>query len=142
MSEATSGNKPHTDPGCRFAHPGYKTSREFRFHRPQPSSSIRAVAGLEPHRLDEAARQHDLPGLQSLASVGEMVGEPGQRVVGMAEHVGAGAAPASSPLIKARPFTVSRSGASLRGTASPSTQPAAKKSSATSVGAPIVSHLT
>ena len=30
--------------------------------------------------------------MQSLALVGKMIGEPGQRVVGMAEHVGAGAA--------------------------------------------------
>ena len=51
-----------------------------------------AVAGLEPQRLDEAPGQHDLARAQALAVGGEMIGEPGQRVVRMAEHVGAGAA--------------------------------------------------
>jgi len=57
----------------------------------------------------------------------------------MAEHVGAGAAPTSAPLMSARPTTVSRSGARRRATGAPSTHPAAKKSSAIKVGAPIVS---
>src|SRR5207244_10993559 len=66
--------------------------RELRFHSTQPIQlHLDAVAGIEPHGFHETACEHDLPGMQSLALLGEMVGEPGQRVVGMAEHVGAGA---------------------------------------------------
>src|SRR5436190_10791032 len=68
--------------------------RELRFHSTQPIQlHLHAVARIEPHGFHETACEHDLPGMQSLALLGEMVGEPGQRVVGMAEHVGAGAAP-------------------------------------------------
>src|SRR2546422_256734 len=68
--------------------------RELRFHRAQPVElHLHAVARIEPHGFHETAREHDLPGMQSLALFGEMIGEPGQRVVGMTEHVGPGAAP-------------------------------------------------
>src|SRR6266487_1312494 len=84
MSEAISGDKRHTAPGCRFAHPGYEASPELRFHRAQPIElHLHAVARIEPHGFHETAREHDLPGMQSLALFGEMIGEPGQRVVGM-----------------------------------------------------------
>jgi hypothetical protein len=55
------------------------------------------VAGIEPHRLYKTSRQDDLASAQALASGealargGEMVGEPRQRMMGMAEHIGAGA---------------------------------------------------
>src|SRR5580698_5198777 len=46
------------------------------------------VAGVEPQGLDEATGQHDLTRAQGLAVGGKMVGEPRQRMVRMAEHVG------------------------------------------------------
>ena len=102
-----------------------------------------AVAGLQPHRLDQASGQHDLAGVQAPALGGEMIGEPGQRVVRMAEHIGAAAAAGFLAVDdRAARAPSSRSGAAARATGAPSTQPAAKKSSATSVGAPMVSHFT
>src|ERR1700682_4217000 len=69
-------------------------SGECSFYRPEPLQfHPHLVPGLEPHRLDEAPGQHDLAGAQAFAIGGEMIGEPGECVVRMAEDVGAGAPP-------------------------------------------------
>src|SRR3954468_10595827 len=69
-------------------------SRERGFDVAQPAQlHPDLVAGGEPHGLDQAAGQHDLAGAEVLAAGGEMVGEPGECVVGMAEHVRAAALP-------------------------------------------------
>src|SRR5579864_7042598 len=68
------------------------TSRKLRLHGPQPGQlHDHLVARLEPHRLHQASRQHQLALVQALAFGGQMIGEPGECVVGVAEHVGAGA---------------------------------------------------
>src|SRR5579871_2887670 len=68
-------------------------SPERRLH---PSQSLEfhdhAIACLEPDRLHQAPRQHDLSGMQPLALFGQMIGEPGKRVMRMTEHVSASAA--------------------------------------------------
>jgi hypothetical protein len=38
MSEATSGNEQHADPGFRFAHPGYREARAMRIYGPNGTS--------------------------------------------------------------------------------------------------------
>src|SRR5450631_1872423 len=75
---------PHTwrRSGKRRGHASQ--SRQFHHH---------AVADGEPDGLDETAGQHDLAGGEAVAVGGEMIGEPGQRVTGLAEHVGAAALP-------------------------------------------------
>src|SRR5882724_7033695 len=87
---------PHSDFArwwARFALPTVRILRKRGCHRAQPIQlHLHAVAGIKPHRLHETPGEHDLPGMQPFAFLGEMVGEPGQRVVGMAKHVGAGAA--------------------------------------------------
>jgi hypothetical protein len=59
-----------------------------------PSSRYRQIRAT---RSSPDSRQRDLAGAQAFASGGEMIGEPGQRMMGMAEHVGAGAAEESKP---------------------------------------------
>src|SRR6266498_1000632 len=77
--------------GGQVALPTLRNLRELRFHRAQPVElHLHAVARIEPHGFHQTACEHDLPGMQSLALFGEMIGKPGECVVGMAEHVGAG----------------------------------------------------
>ena len=42
----------------------------------------------EPHGLDEAAGQHNLPRSNGLSPARQIVGQPGERRVRMAHHVG------------------------------------------------------
>ena len=60
---------------------------------PSPSSSITTLSPAlsQDGLMHKASGQHALPGVQSLALLGQMIGEPGQRIVRMPEHVGAGA---------------------------------------------------
>src|SRR5262249_61739637 len=47
------------------------------------------ITRLQPFRLYQTARQHDLTGMQTPPCGREMVVKPCQRVRGMADHVGA-----------------------------------------------------
>ena len=72
----------------------HANSRERDFYAPQWLQFHHdAVAGLEPDRLDQAAGQHDFAGAQALAVGCEMVGEPGECVVRVAEYIRAGPLP-------------------------------------------------
>ena len=59
-------------------------SHERHLDPPQPVElHDDAVAGGQPHRLDQAPGQDDLAGVQATAFGGKVIGEPGQRVVRM-----------------------------------------------------------
>src|ERR1700722_2460425 len=59
---------------------------KIRCHRPEPGQIHHDfVASAKPHRLHEASGQDDLTCAQAFAAGGEMIGEPRQCMMGMAE---------------------------------------------------------
>src|SRR5438477_4882510 len=71
-----------------------QSSLKHRLHVPQSLQfHPHVITRIEPQRLDQAAGEHDLAGVQAFAFGRKVVGEPGERVVGMTAHVGAAAAP-------------------------------------------------
>src|SRR6185312_13059910 len=110
---------------------------------PNPSSSILTLSPALSHTVFTRLPVSTIcPACNPLPSSARWLASQASALWGWPSTSAPVPLPASLPLTIARPLTVSRSGALVRVTALPSTQPAAKKSSATSVGAPIVSHLT
>src|SRR6516165_5682557 len=70
--------------------PDSTRSAKPRLHPPQPRKlDDHMITRLQPRWFDQASREHELASMQAPVFAGEMIGKPGQRVMGMAEHVGA-----------------------------------------------------
>jgi len=120
-----------------FAHPTHSSER--RATLPSPDNSIITWSPTLSHMvLTRLPVSTNSPARRAVAVGGEMIGEPGQRVVGMAEHVGAAcpAPPHGRDEPPADHRQKIRHCGSRHGVAEHAA--AAKKSSATKVGAPRV----
>src|SRR5690348_10866334 len=62
------------------------------------------IAGREPFRLDQAAEEHELPAFQSPSALCPRIGEPCQRIEGMAEHHCADTVPDFGTIDQCTPF--------------------------------------
>ena len=120
-----------------------KLAAKIHRDRPEPGQIHHDfVACAKPQRLYEASGQNGLARAQAFAASGEMIGEPRQRMVGMAEHIGAGAPPCLIAIDERTAGHVEEigRGPSRDGFAEHAT--GGEDSSATKVGAPSVCQST